>query len=95
MTGGGDKESHLSNMTSTSFVQAVGQNLATGRENSSDLGSNFMGLSGTSVFLQLATAVCRCLTTLLSWPKQRTFISARMFGIRSSQGQIPAALGSA
>ena len=47
--GGGDKGSHLSNTISFD-QQAVGQNRLTGRGNSSDLGSNFMVLSGTSVY---------------------------------------------
>ena len=77
------------------LVQTAGWNRAAGRGDSSDLGSNFMVLSGTSVFLQIATIVWESLITVLSWPKCGTLISSRMLGLSSSQGQAPAALGSA
>jgi hypothetical protein len=59
MTGEVTRGGHSSILIS--FIQTAGQNRAVGMGDSSDLGSNFMVLSGTSVFIQTGHS---CLGTL-------------------------------
>ena len=87
--GGGDKGSHLSNRIS--LVQATGRNRTTGKGNSSDLGSNFMVLSGTSVFLQTGHSCLGTLNCLFPIVQEWAFYYFKDIGLCFLKGQEPSA----